>query len=140
MSGPPVLRVGGGPTAARDREVSMSAFTITEQPVGHDVRVIAVSGYVDFDAAPRLKQSIVGCIEAGGSRLVIDLAEAAFIDSTAIGVLVGALKRLNKSGGSLVVVCTVENVQNIFEIVGLEDVIPLHRSRDDAVSALARAA
>jgi anti-sigma B factor antagonist len=116
------------------------SFSITTETVDDPVAAVAVSGYVDFDAAPALKHSLVDCIEAGRSQLVVDLAEAGFIDSTAIGVLVGALKRLQESGGSLVVVCTNENVQSIFELVGLDEVITLHRSRDDAISAFARAA
>jgi anti-sigma B factor antagonist len=116
------------------------SFSITTETVDDQVAAVAVSGYVDFDAAPALKHSLVDCIEAGRSQLVVDLAEAGFIDSTAIGVLVGALKRLQESGGSLVVVCANENVQSIFELVGLDEVITLHRSRDDAISAFARAA
>jgi anti-sigma B factor antagonist len=118
----------------------MSAFSISSETVDDQVAVVAVTGYADYDAAPALKHSLVDCIEAGRSHLVVDLAEAGFVDSTAIGVLVGALKRLQESGGSLVVVCTNENVQSIFELVGLDEVINLHRSRDDAISAFARAA
>ena len=118
----------------------MSPYSITDQALDDEVAVVAVTGYVDFDAAPTLKRSVVDCIEAGHSRLVVDLSEAGFIDSTAIGVLVASLKRLQESGGSLVVVCTNENVRSIFELVGLDEVITLHRSRDDAISALARAA
>ena len=116
------------------------SFSITTETIDDQVAAVAVSGYVDFDAAPALKHSLVDCIEAGRSQLVVDLAEAGFIDSTAIGVLVGALKRLQESGGSLVVVCANENVQSIFELVGLDEVISLHGSRDDAISAFARAA
>ncbi len=105
-----------------------------------DIDVIVVDGYLDFDAAPAFKQTIVGQMDAGSRHLVIDLSAAEFIDSTAIGVLVGALKRLAQSSGSLAVVCTNENIRNVFEIVGLDHMLPLHRSRDDAVSALARAA
>ena len=74
----------------------MNAFSITQQAVDDDVHVIAVTGYLDFDAAPRLKRCIVDCIEAGGRRLVVDLSDAGFIDSTGIGVLAGALKRLRE--------------------------------------------
>jgi anti-sigma B factor antagonist len=116
------------------------SFSITTETIDDQVAAVAVTGYVDFDAAPALKHSLVDCIEDGRSQLVVDLAEAGFIDSTAIGVLVGALKRLQESGGSLVVVCANENVQSIFELVGLDEVITLHRSRDDAISAFARAA
>jgi len=118
----------------------MSAFSISTETVDDAVAIVAVHGYLDFDAAPALKHSLVECIEAGTGHLVVDLAETGFIDSTAIGVLVGATKRLQESGGSLVVVCANENVQSIFELVGLDEVINLHRSRDDAISAFARAA
>jgi len=118
----------------------MSAFSIAKETIDDEVSVVAVGGYLDFDAAPALKLSLVDCIKAGTGHLVVDLTETGFIDSTAIGVLVGALKRLEESGGSLVVVCTNENVQSIFELVGLDEVIGLHRSRDDAISAFARAA
>ena len=118
----------------------MSAYSITEEIVDDELAVISVTGYLDFDAAPRLKDSLVDRIEAGSTHLVVDLTEVGFIDSTAIGVLVGTLKTLEELSGSLVVVCTNENVRSIFELVGLDEIITLHRSRDDAISALARAA
>jgi anti-sigma B factor antagonist len=118
----------------------MSSFHITDEAVDRGVHVIPVDGYVDFDAAPQLKRVIVRHIEEGGHQIVVDLSGAGFIDSTGIGVLVGALKRLRDVGGAMAVVCPDEDMRNIFEVVGLEDVIPLHPSRDDAVSAIARAA
>jgi anti-sigma B factor antagonist len=118
----------------------MSAYTISRETVDDEIAVVSVTGYLDFDAAPALKQRLVESIDAGCDRLVVDLAETGFIDSTAIGVLVGALKRIQESGGSLVVVCANENVQSIFELVGLDELIGLHPSRDDAISAFARAA
>ena len=118
----------------------MSPYSITDDRIDDEVAVVAVNGYVDFDAAPTLKHNLADCIDAGTRHLIVDLTEAGFIDSTAIGTLVAALKRLEASGGSLVVVCTNENVRSIFELVGLEELINLHRSRDDAISALPRAA
>ena len=117
----------------------MASFYLSDTVTQDDVCIIRVGGYVDFDVAPQLKHYIVDHIGTGARHLVIDLSDAGFIDSTAIGVLVGALKRLRDIGGSLDVVCDSENVRNIFEIVGLENVIPMHRSRDDALAALAQA-
>ena len=118
----------------------MSPSFIRETSSDDDVAVVIADGYVDFDAAPALKQNIMRQIDEGNRHLVVDLSAADFIDSTAIGVLVGALKRLQDCRGSLAVVCTNDNIRNVFEIVGLDDMIPMHRSRDDAVSALTRAA
>jgi anti-sigma B factor antagonist len=115
----------------------VGSFYLSEHTLEGGVHVIRIGGYVDFDVAPQLKKRIVQRIESGERRLVIDLSDAGFIDSTAIGVLVGALKRLREAGGSLAVVCDNDNVRGIFEVVGLESVIPLHRTREDALSALA---
>lgn len=117
----------------------MANFEIVEAVVD-GVRVFRVAGDVDFSVAPQLKKQITARIEAGDRRLVVDLTAAGFVDSTAIGVLVGALKRLSEQGGSLAVVCDNDNVRTIFEVVGLENVIPLHRSHADAIAELAHTA
>lgn len=117
----------------------MSTFSIRADR-RDDVAIVTVDGTIDFDAAPPLKQNIIQQIDDGACHLLLDLSGADFIDSTAIGVLVGALKRVQALSGSLAVVCTNENIRNVFEVVGLADVIPLHRSLDDARIALAGAA
>lgn len=118
----------------------MGNFDCNDELRHGDVRVLRVTGEVDFDVAPQLKRTIIGRIDAGERQLVIDLTDVSFIDSTAIGVLVGAIKRLRTAGGSLVVVCDNDDVRGIFDAVGLENVIPLHTSCEDAFAALAPAA
>ena len=118
----------------------MSSFRIDEETVEGGIPVIEAQGYVDFDAAPQLKRAIVRHLDEGHRQVIVDLSSVGFIDSTGIGVLVGAVKRLGESGGSLGVVCPSDEMRGIFEVIGLDDVIPLHRSREHAVGALARAA
>lgn len=118
----------------------MSEFQIREDVAPGGVRTFHVTGDVDFGVAPELKTRITQSIDGGDRQVVIDLTETGFVDSTAIGVLVGALKRLHESGGSLAVVCDNEDIRNIFAVVGLESVIPLHRSQEDALAELAHSA
>lgn len=118
----------------------MSFFYISEEVLDDGVEVIAVGGEVDYEVSPQLKQQIFGRVNGGCRHLLIDLSEAEFIDSTAIGVLVAGHKQLRELGGTLAVVCFDSNVRNIFEIIGLENELSIHSSRDDAVSAFARAA
>ena len=101
-----------------------------------DVSVILAEGYLDFDAAPALKESLVSQIGNGAHHLIVDLTGAIFIDSTSIGVLVGALKRIRDANGTMSVVCTNEDIRSVFEIVGLDDLILMRRSRDEALSAI----
>jgi anti-sigma B factor antagonist len=106
-----------------------------------DVALIVVSGELDYGASPRLRARVIAHIDSGTRHLVLDLSTVTFIDSTAIGVLVGAVARLNESGGgSLRVVCADENarVLRIFDIAGVADALDLHGSREDAFAVLAR--
>jgi anti-sigma B factor antagonist len=118
----------------------VTPFHISDEAAPGGIRVVLVVGYVDFEGAPRLKEFVARRIDAGSRHLVVDLSAVGFIDSTGLGVLVGAFKRLRESGGSLAVVCADEHVRYLFEVVGLDDLIPLHRSRADAFTALAAAA
>jgi len=97
--------------------------------------IIEVGGEVDVYTAPRLREAIVAAIDAGNTRLVIDVEKVAFLDSTGLGVLVGALKRVRADGGSLDIVCTHERLLKIFDITGLDKVFGLHTSVDAAMAA-----
>jgi anti-sigma B factor antagonist len=109
---------------------------------GGEVAVVVAGGEIDYAASPQLKARIAEHVEAGRTRLVLDLSTVTFIDSTAIGVLMGAVMRLDElGGGSVAVVCAEENkrVLRIFEIVGIDSLLELHSSREEAISALATA-
>src|ERR1017187_899305 len=122
------------------RSFFISDNTAIEDTTDGDLAIVAMGGELDYEASPQLRARLVGAIKAGGRRLVLDLSDVTFIDSTAIGVLAGAIARLDEAGGgSLAVVCTHEKVLQIFEITGLDSVITLHRSRDEAVSVLSLA-
>lgn len=90
--------------------------------------IIEVGGEIDVYTAPRLREAIVGAIEAGHTRLVVDVEKVEFLDSTGLGVLVGALKKVRADGGTLDIVCTQERILKIFDITGLDKVFGLHTS------------
>ena len=115
----------------------MANFSVNTELLEGDVRVLRVAGDVDFDAAPQFKRQITSRIDAGERRIVIDLSQVSFIDSTAIGVLIAAIRRLEAAGGSLSLACANDDVRGIFEAVGLENVVPLHLDTEDARAALA---
>jgi anti-sigma B factor antagonist len=119
----------------------MTSFYIGDDTAVQDaenVALIVAGGELDYEASPQLRARILSAIDSGKRNLVLDLSAVGFIDSTAIGVLAGALARLDQvGGGSLAVVCTHEKVLQIFDITGLDDVIELHDSREQALSALA---
>ena len=112
-------------------------FHIDDESIDAETHVIELGGEVDLYTAPEFKERLVQVIEDGKKQLVVDLSKATFIDSTTLGVLVGGVKRLRPSGGSLALVCTDQNITKIFEITGLDRVFPIHASREEALQAVA---
>jgi anti-sigma B factor antagonist len=120
----------------------MSLFYIVDEPTAQssDLALLLVGGELDYAAAPQLKERIAA--HAGGSlsQIVLDLSDVTFIDSTAIGVIAGALAHMQESGeGSLTLVCGQENkrVTRIFDIAGIGGLLDVYDSREEAFSALA---
>ena len=66
----------------------------------------------------------------------MDLTDTTFLDSTALGVLIGAVKRLRSRDGVLTIVNTDPNIAKTFEITGLDQIFTIRPTRDEAVEAL----
>ena len=101
--------------------------------------MLTVTGELDVASAPRLRQEVVTLASGGRTLLVIDLAGVDFLDSTGLGVLLGALKRVRSAGGDLALCRAEPQVAKVFEITRLSDVLPLHDTVDSAVSAVVQA-
>ncbi len=113
----------------------------TDQGVDRDddVVILVAGGELDYAASPQFRERIAEATSAG-LRLVVDLSPATFIDSTAIGALVGAVMRLREHpGGSLAVVCSEDNEQVLrtFDMAGVTGLIALYPSCEAALLALA---
>jgi len=115
-------------------------FNIQDEEIDSETHVIHLGGEVDLYTAPEFKERLVELIENGKTKIVVDLSDATFIDSTTLGVLVGGVKRLRPGGGSLALVCSDQNITKIFEITGLDRVFPIYETRDEALSAVAAGA
>jgi anti-sigma B factor antagonist len=115
-------------------------FALTEDALDADRHVVAVRGEIDLFTAPELKQKLTDAIEGGKTRIVVDLSDTSFLDSTALGVLIGAVKRLRSREGALVIVNTDQNIAKTFEITGLDQIFTILSTRDDAIAALDDAA
>jgi anti-sigma B factor antagonist len=96
--------------------------------------VLAVSGEVDVATVPRLREQLHGLVAQGSNKIVVDLDSVDFLDSTGLGVLVGALKRVRSNDGELSLVCTQPRIRKVFEVTGLTKVFNLYDSVDEAVA------
>ena len=110
-------------------------FHIQDEEIDSQTHTIELGGEIDLYTAPEFKERMIELIDGGKRRIVVDLTEATFIDSTTLGVLVGGVKRLRPAGGALALVCTDQNISKIFEITGLDRVFSIHATRGEALQS-----
>ena len=109
-------------------------FSISDRAIDDRTHLVAVAGEIDIFTAPEFKQRVSAPIDAGRRRLIVDLSGTTFIDSSSLGVLIGAHRRLKRRGGTMVVVCDNDAIVKTFRITGLDGVFTLVSSIDDAVN------
>jgi anti-anti-sigma factor len=122
--------------------VNPAPFEASAAQLEDGVRVVAVRGELDLSTAPDLEPALEAAVVAADAPVLVDLSECEFIDSTGIALIVRAWQRLDESvdgnsGKPKVVICSANaQVLRVLEVTGLEDSIPIHGNRDDALAAL----
>ena len=120
-----------GPAPRRDQ--SIARMTAVEW-VGRQA-VVTVRGEVDAFNAPEIRLELRRLIEAEGARtLIIDLTDVTFLDSSALGALVGTVRRLNEHDGQLKIVRPKGGAARIFQLTGLDSVLDLYDDRRAALT------
>ncbi len=98
--------------------------------------MVTLAGEVDLYTAPEFREVLLRGIDEGARHVVVvDLSSVTFVDSTALGVLVGGGKRLRQHDGALLIVCGADGIRRILEIAGLAGVFAIHPTLDEALAA-----
>jgi len=97
------------------------------------VPVLGVRGEIDVATSPELGDLLTGLITAGTELVIVDLTEVTFIDSTGLGVLVGAVGDMRARGGDLRLVVTQPQIIKLLELTGLDEVFTVMSDASDAV-------
>jgi anti-sigma B factor antagonist len=97
--------------------------------------VVVVTGEIDLAVAPSLRESLTELLAAGHCNIFVDLIDATFLDSIALGVLVGALEQCREAGGDLKLLVTEPRILRVLEITGLSATFSIHSSRDEVSSS-----
>jgi len=114
----------------------MTDFSTQRTLLRDGLGLVELTGEVDLYTAPRFKDDLVAVINEGARDVVVDLAGVTFIDSTALGVLISGVKRLHEVDGRLLIVAASRPVHKILAITGLDKVLAVYPTRDEALAAL----
>lgn len=97
--------------------------------------ILELSGEVDVYTSPMVKDKLQALIESDRYRIVVNLKDVRYIDSTGLGILIGALKRVREHNGSVNLVITNPQTRKVFEITGLVKIFGIFDTEEQAVSA-----
>jgi anti-anti-sigma factor len=101
-----------------------------------EAAVVTAHGELDAFTAPMLADAFAEAAADGDDRFVIDLSRVAFMDSTALGLVVKVVNEIGDRGGDVRLVLPEESARRIFEITTLDRVLPVEESRAAALRAL----
>ncbi len=103
----------------------------------HDVVVVRLP-YEELDAsnASELKRDLTALLETE-SRIVFDLSQLRFVDSSGLGAFLSCLRRVNARGGDLKLCCLSRPVRAVFELVRMHRIFDIYATRDEATRAFA---
>jgi anti-sigma B factor antagonist len=121
-----------GKPAVTDRP---PAFAVEPAPLSGAPGVL-VRGEIDIDTAPKLTAALDAAIRESGGAFVVDLCDVDFLDSSGVSVLVHARAVLGREDRDLVIVCPPGSARRIFELAGIDDLLALFDSRDQAAASL----
>jgi len=115
-------------------------FEISSGPGPDDVYVVRVAGEVDMSHEEELRSELRAAVEADTNGIVIDLTACEFIDSSAIRALLLSREEKNRDPDreSLAVAASSDQILRILEVMGLDKVLAVEPTVDQAAAALSR--
>ncbi|PWN00991.1 anti-anti-sigma factor [Nocardioides silvaticus] len=104
-----------------------------EQSQRNGVAVLTPTGRVNMVSAPKVKAAVDEAVAAGTPRVVIDLAQVEFIDSSGLGALVGGLKSARQADGDLRIAAAGDQVVTVLSLTNLDRILRPYASVEDAI-------
>ena len=108
-------------------------MSISSQKTAHDISLISVTGRLDQSQVADLEKAINEAIQQDEHDIVIDLSNANYINSGGLRCLVTGWRNVKQLQRNLVLCGLNERLQEIFEMVGFDQVFTIYPSQDTAL-------
>jgi anti-sigma B factor antagonist len=119
-------------TIGSDNLMANESMTVRDNA---DAKIIDVNEDLGSYTAADLRKTIDGLISGASQQIIVNLSEVQHINSTAIGAMVGAAKRLRQNSGDLKVYGLADNLKRTFDLVGASSVLEIYDSESSALAA-----
>jgi anti-sigma B factor antagonist len=101
-----------------------------------DAVILALSGKLDATTAKTFEDKILGVINSGTQRLVVDLSQLEYVSSSGLRVFLLAAKRLQATDGKIVLCALKDQIRQVFDLAGFSSFLSTYGSRDEAIKGL----
>jgi len=109
---------------------------LRERTLPDGVAVVAPVGRLTMVGAPDLRGKLAELVADGHTRIVVDLSEVVFLDSSGLGALVAGLKSARQAGGDLRIASATEQVLLVLKLTSLDRVLEPHATAESAFAEL----
>ena len=113
--------------------MAAASFRTVEESVDDETQMVAIYGDVDLKTARSFRNALDEAAQDGKARLIVDMSEVPFMDSSGLAALIGAQKAI-RATTRMVVVCP-ENLQRIFQVTRLDSIVAIVGSLPEALVA-----
>jgi anti-sigma B factor antagonist len=113
--------------------LSTGSFRSVEESVDDETQLVQIYGDVDLKTARSFRAALDEAAQDGKRRLIVDMSEVPFMDSSGLAALIGAQKAF-KDHTRLVVVCP-DNLRRIFEVTRLDSIVSVVSTLPEALVA-----
>lgn len=100
-----------------------------------NVNLIYLSGRLDAYSATEVEKKLDSLIEAGQTRLVLNLEKLEYISSSGLRVFLAGLKKAKKQQGDIKLACMKTFIKEVFDIAGFSQLFNIFDTEEAAVSA-----
>jgi anti-sigma B factor antagonist len=97
--------------------------------------LVVLTGDVDLRQSPTLHAALVDIAAERPRRLILDLSEVPYMDSSGVGTLVEIFRRVSAYKGKMVLFGLNPRVRSVFEITKLDKFFTITETRDQALAA-----
>lgn len=93
---------------------------------------VSASGRLNMVSAPKLRTFVADVVASGSNRIVVNLRDTTFMDSSGLGALIGCLKAARQAGGDLRIAAVQPQVKMVLELTSMDRVLTSYASADEA--------
>ncbi len=99
------------------------------------VKIVDIEGEIDVYTSMELKKELIGFIEGGNKKIIINLDKVNYMDSSGLGILVAVLKRLKQEDGYMKLCNMNVGIKKIFEITKLTKFFEIYEDEEKALKS-----